>query len=147
MKPVTRLGAGPAARERGATLIEGMLAILIFSIGILGIMGLHAASIRNTTDAQFRAEASHMANSVIARMRVYDAGLVTTDFASPGGAQYTQWLDDVTAANATLPGMAANPPTIAFGGANGREITVSIFWQAGGDTAVRQQIVYSQLDQ
>jgi type IV pilus assembly protein PilV len=144
MNPVN----GPGARnQRGATLIEGMLAILIFSIGILGIMGLHAASIRNTTDAQFRAEASHLANSLIARMRVYDAGTVTTDFASPAGAQYTQWLADIATANETLPGMATNPPTVAFGGANGREITVSIFWQAGGDTAVRQQIVHSQLDQ
>jgi len=144
MNPVHRPGA---RGERGATLIEGMLAILIFSIGILGIMGLHAASIRNTTDAQFRAEASHLANGVIARMRVYDAGLVTTDFASPSGAQFTQWLTDLAAAKATLPGMAANPPTVAFGGATGREITVTIFWQAGGDTAVHQQIVYSQLDQ
>jgi type IV pilus assembly protein PilV len=140
-------GVGPAARERGATLIEGMLAILIFSIGILGIMGLHAASIRNTTDAQYRAEASHLANSLIARMRLYDAGTVATDFASPAGTQYTQWLADLAAANATLPGMATNPPTIAFGGANGREMTVTIFWQAGGDTAVRRQVVHSQLDQ
>jgi type IV pilus assembly protein PilV len=139
---------GPGARnQRGATLIEGMLAILIFSIGILGIMGLHAASIRNTTDAQYRADASHLANTIISRMRLYDAGTVVTDFSSPSGTQYGQWLKDMAAANAALPGMGVNPPTIVFGGASGREITVTIFWQAGGDATVRQQIVHSQLDQ
>jgi type IV pilus assembly protein PilV len=141
-----RSSARPIARrlERGASLIEGMVAILIFSIGILGLMALLGASIKNTTDAQYRSEASYLANSVIAKMRLHDAGTVTADFASPGGAQYLQWLADVAAANATLPGMGANPPTIIF---VGRQATVTVSWQARSDGGVRRHRVETQLDQ
>jgi type IV pilus assembly protein PilV len=144
MNVTNRAGRVAHRGERGATLIEGMVAILIFSIGILAIMGLHAASIKNTTDAQFRSEAAYLANSVIARMRLADQGTVTADFASPSGTQYTQWIADMTAASASLPGMAANPPTIVFAG---RQATVTLFWQAQSDGAVRRHVVDTQLDQ
>jgi type IV pilus assembly protein PilV len=144
MRATTRADLGTVRREGGATLIEGMVAILIFSLGILAIMALHAASIKNTTDAQYRSEAAYLANSLIAKMRLYDQGTVTADFASPGGAQYTQWLADVAAANAGLPGMATNPPTIAF---IGRRVTVTLFWQAQSDSGVRRHVVDTQLDQ
>jgi type IV pilus assembly protein PilV len=141
-----RSSARPIARrlERGASLIEGMVAILIFSIGILGLMALLGASIKNTTDAQYRSEASYLANSVIAKMRLHDAGTVTADFASPGGAQYLQWLADMAAANAALPGMGANPPTIIF---LGRQATVTVSWQARSDGGLRRHMVETQLDQ
>ncbi len=129
--------------ERGASLIEGMVAILIFSIGILGLMTLYGASIKNTTDAQYRSEASYLVNSVIGKIRLHDAGTVTADFASPDGAQYLQWLADVAAANAALPGMGANPPTIIF---LGRQATVTVFWQARSDGGVRRHRVETQLD-
>lgn len=130
--------------ERGASLLEGMIAILIFSIGILGLMTLYAASIKNTTDAQYRSEASYLVNSAIAKMRLHDAGTVTADFASPDGTQYLQWLADMAAANAALPGMGANPPTIIF---LGRQATVTVFWQARSDGALRRHRVETQLDQ
>lgn len=129
--------------ERGASLLEGMVAILIFSIGILGLMTLYGASIKNTTDAQYRSEAAYLANSVIAKMRLHDQGTVTTDFASPGGAQYTQWIADMAAANATLPGMDTDPPTIDF---VGRRATVWVFWKARSDGALRRHMVETQLD-
>ena len=141
-----RSSAGRIARrlERGASLIEGMVAILIFSIGILGLMALYSASIKNTTDAQYRSEASYLVNSVIAKMRLHDAGNVTTDFASPDGAQYLQWLADIAAANVALPGMGANPPSIIF---IGRQATVTVFWQARSDGGIRRHMVETQLDQ
>lgn len=141
-----RSSAGRIARrlERGASLIEGMVAILIFSIGILGLMALYGASIKNTTDAQYRSEASYLVNSAIAKMRLHDAGTVTADFASPDGAQYLQWLADIAAANAALPGMGANPPTIMF---LGRQATVTVFWQARSDGGLRRHMVETQLDQ
>lgn len=130
--------------ERGASLVEGMIAILIFSIGILGLMALYGASIKNSTDAQYRSEASYLVNSVIAKMRLHDAGTVTADFASPDGAQYLQWLADMATANAALPGMGTNPPTIIF---LGRQATVTVSWQAKSDGGVRRHRVETQLDQ
>ncbi|HSF22454.1 MAG TPA: hypothetical protein VLA81_10455 [Burkholderiales bacterium] len=141
-----RSSIGRIARrlERGATVLEGLVAILIFSLGILGMLALYGTAVKNTTDAQYRSEASFLVNSVVAKMRLHDAGTVTADFASPDGAQYLQWLADIAAANTVLPGMVTNPPTIVF---IGRQATVTVFWQAQSDGGVHRHMVETQLDQ
>lgn len=58
MKPT--LPAMPSSQQ-GAVLLEAMIAILIFSMGILAIAGLQGAMIKNTSDAKFRAEATFIA--------------------------------------------------------------------------------------
>ena len=45
-------------RQGGFMLIEALIAILIFSIGILGIVGLQAAAVNQSTDARYRSEAA-----------------------------------------------------------------------------------------
>lgn len=54
--------------QHGAVLIEAMVAILIFSLGVLAIVGLQANMIKNVDDAKYRSEASYIAQSLIARM-------------------------------------------------------------------------------
>ncbi len=56
--------------QRGIVLVEGMIAILIFSIGILGIVGLQAAMAKSTGDAKYRAEASFIAQQRLSAIRV-----------------------------------------------------------------------------
>ena len=46
------------------SLLEGLLAILIFSVGILALVALQATSVRATTDAKLRADASFMASQL-----------------------------------------------------------------------------------
>ena len=48
--------------------MEALVAILIFSFGVLGLIGVVAASIRATNDARYRAEAANLANAVIGDM-------------------------------------------------------------------------------
>ena len=48
--------------QRGVVLIEALVAILIFSVGILAIVGLQANMIKNTAEAKYRSEASYIAN-------------------------------------------------------------------------------------
>lgn len=55
-------------REKGSVLLEGMIAILIFSFGILAIVGLQANSMRITTDAKMRIDASNIANQRVGAM-------------------------------------------------------------------------------
>lgn len=57
-----------AGRQSGVMLIEAMLAILIFSIGVLGIIGLQAAANKASVQAKYRSEASLLANEIIGRM-------------------------------------------------------------------------------
>jgi type IV pilus assembly protein PilV len=54
--------------QRGAILLEALIAILIFSFGILAISGLQAAMVKNTTEANFRSEASYIAQQEIGRL-------------------------------------------------------------------------------
>ena len=41
--------------QRGVMLIEALVAIAVFSIGVLGLIGLQSAAIRNTDEARQRA--------------------------------------------------------------------------------------------
>jgi len=54
--------------QQGAVLIEAMVAILIFSLGVLAIVGLQGNMIKNVADSKYRSEASYIAQSLIARM-------------------------------------------------------------------------------
>lgn len=52
--------------QSGFLLLEVLIAILVFSFGVLAIAGLQASMVKNTTDAQFRAIASQVAEQRIA---------------------------------------------------------------------------------
>jgi len=54
--------------QQGLVLIEAMIAILIFSMGVLAIVGLQAAMVKNASDSKFRAEASNIAQQRIGVM-------------------------------------------------------------------------------
>lgn len=54
--------------QRGVILLETLIAILIFSIGVLALVGLQAVMISNTSDAQYRSEASLIAQKRIAEI-------------------------------------------------------------------------------
>lgn len=60
----------PSAKDfqKGATLIEALVAILIFSIGILALVGLYATSVKLSADAKIRADAAYLANQIIGHM-------------------------------------------------------------------------------
>ena len=51
--------------QDGSALLEALVAILIFSFGVLGLVGILAASVRATNDARYRAEAANLANALI----------------------------------------------------------------------------------
>jgi type IV pilus assembly protein PilV len=55
-------------RQSGAYLLEALIGILIFALGILGIVGLQAASLRTTNDSSLRAEAVFAANQLLGDM-------------------------------------------------------------------------------
>lgn len=54
--------------QQGVILIEVLVAILIFSVGVLAIVGLQANMIKNTADAKYRSEASYIAQARIGQM-------------------------------------------------------------------------------
>lgn len=121
-------------KQAGSMLIEAMVGILIFSMGILAIVGLQAASIKMSSDAKYRADASLLANQLIGQMWTSDRALLQTDFVSPNGASYVAWLGAAqTPANgtvrATLPGVTdtANLPTVTIDVNN--VVTITLNWR------------------
>jgi len=124
----------PARSQAGVMLIEALIGILIFSIGILALIGMQGAAIRNTTDARYRSEASFLANQIIGQMWVDRSNLAL--YTTSGYAPRDSWVTNVAT---TLPGIDVPSntltPTIAVGAEN--EVTVTIRWQQPGETTSR----------
>jgi type IV pilus assembly protein PilV len=143
--------------QRGMSLLESLISVLIFSIGILAIVALQAASIKATSEAKLRADASFLANQVVGRMWVANRtdaadpnflGTYSHNAAGPACApagapspnpRVADWLASV--AN-TLPGAAANRQMIAVGANN--VVTVTLCWQVGDD--LRQFVLQTQIN-
>lgn len=70
--------------QKGIVLLEALIAILIFSFGILALAGLQAAMMKNNADATYRAEASYVVQQQMNNMLIYPLGLGTI-----GGAGLT----------------------------------------------------------
>lgn len=124
-----KIPAPASGRQRGMALLEGMIAILIFSLGIIAIVGLQTMAVKQTTDAKYRSEASVLTNQLLGQMWVTDrqGSTLQTQFAT-GGTGYNAWLDNVRAA---LPGVADHPPTVAVSPEG--EVTIAVYWTAPND--------------
>lgn len=57
-------------RVRGFTLLEVLVAVLIFSIGLLGMAGLMVVSVKTNQTAYLRTQASFVAQSIADRIRL-----------------------------------------------------------------------------
>lgn len=124
-------------QQTGSMLLEALVAILIFSMGILAVTGLQAASIKNAGDAKYRSDASLLANQLVGQMLSGNRSSLATlqaGFQSPGGTAYLTWSSGVAAA---LPGASATPPTVAIAqtaststGAPANQATITISWNA-----------------
>lgn len=121
------------ARQSGSMLLESLIAVLIFSMGILAIVGMQASAVKASSDAKYRSDASMVANQLIGQMWVSNRTAATLQNNFQGGAGtdgplYTAWLADVQAA---LPGAVANPPVVTVTAAN--LVTITVFWIAPGE--------------
>ena len=54
---------------RGSTLIEVLIAVLVFSFGLLGLVRLQTAALQNNREARLQATAVRMATELAERMR------------------------------------------------------------------------------
>ncbi|MFY9261472.1 MAG: hypothetical protein WAO71_13300 [Gallionella sp.] len=58
-------------QQHGFVLLEGLIAILIFSMAILGVVGMQATAIAKSSESQYRADAAFLANQLFAQMWVH----------------------------------------------------------------------------
>ncbi len=129
-------------------LLEALIAILIFSIGILGIVSLQAVSIKLAGDAKYRSEASLWADDLLSQMWASDRvpANMSTNFGT-GGAAYATWLANIRAAG--LPGTVTNPPTVTVDTTSNTvttgTTTITVRWQAPNDGAAHSHTVMAQI--
>lgn len=62
-------------RQSGTTMIEVMVAVLVLSIGLLGMASLLGVSLRNTQSADFRSQAANLAYDYIDTARQHTESL------------------------------------------------------------------------
>lgn len=131
-----RCGASIAGGARGFSLIEVMLALLVTSIGLLGLAALQTVSLKQNHDAYLRSQAVFLAHDMVERMRAnrqqalsgaYDVAFGATGGSGLAADDLSQWQ---SAIGALLP---AGQGAVDVDGAR-RIATVSVRWDdARGD--------------
>ena len=106
--------------QQGVVIIEALIAILIFSIGVLGIVGMQASMIKNTSDSKFRSDASN-----IAQRRI---GEIWAD-PDPTRAGYISFVESGVSISDSLPNGTRTTAQ------SGVQFTVTVNWQQPGEPA------------
>jgi type IV pilus assembly protein PilV len=147
-------------QQRGFVLIEAMIAILIFSLGILGMVAMGGTAVSAQSDAQYRTEAAALAEDIASDIAL-NAGLPSSPAfqvnidsyahltggacgaftgAPSGNPKVTAWVNRVTAAGTGLPGATATSQQILVTAppADFNRIDITVCWRGPSDTAWRR---------
>lgn len=140
---------------RGIVLIDALVAILIFSVGIVGMVALQGSAVEMTGASNYRINAAMLTDQVIAQMWATDPSKIESLFAGSGGsggADYVTWFNSAdctstTPATGCLPGVKANPPSIAVAaqsisssGNTQYQVTVTVHWKAPSDNSAHTYV-------
>ncbi len=118
-------------QQRGMTLIEILVAIVVLSIGLLGLAGLQLKGLQVNQGSIYRWQAAILAEDIADRMRADQTSALNGCYVVTGGAPaacatggtlaaINDWLQRIK----TLPNGTA---TIAAG-ATANQVTISVSW-------------------
>lgn len=112
--------------QQGVVLLEALIAILIFSFGILALAGLQGAMVKNTSDAKYRSDAAFLAQQRLGLM-----------WANP--ANLASFVEDAPITD--LPNGHRKVTLPAAGG----EVMVEIKWTQPGQTVEHNYTTYARI--
>lgn len=131
----------PVRADQGFSMVEVLVAVVIFAFGVLALVQLQATAVKMSTDARQRAEATFLADQLVARMLISDRAAAaafnhraagSTPCAPTGTASthalMVDWLAQVTA---TFPRAAANEQQVIVAGSPPDEVTIRMCWRNG----------------
>jgi type IV pilus assembly protein PilV len=121
--------------QGGMMLLEAMIGILIFSLGVLALVAMQAVSTSNVSNARFRSEAAFLANEILSQAWVEGGSkyeVVRDYYKHPGGGPAVgDWVKKV---ETLLPQSDVYAPTITQtaipGVTRGVQLTVTVQWKA-----------------
>ncbi len=142
--------------QQGSLLLEALISILIFSLGVLAIVGLQVSSVNLSSDAKYRADASMLASQYVGKMWEDLAVAVSApsvscsnpfsisqfdNYKSPAGTNYLPWwtlvqeqLPNATALVETTTVLAPFPCMPGTQQSSMTTVSIEIGWQLpGGD--------------
>ena len=148
-------------KQKGVFLIEALMGILIFSLGILTLVAIQTAAISAQSDAQYRIEAANLANQMLSQIWLgidrTNAGTVQTSLAAfqhqsvgsscsfsgaaSTNADVTSWVSTVTSGTTALPGATAAMQQILVNTGNYNSVTLTLCWKAPLDAGPRKHTV------
>lgn len=126
--------------QSGYVLLEALVALLIFSLGLLGMIGFQAASTKIATDSRFRTEAAMLADELLAKMTASDVSKVQTEFAAPNGPKFKAWFNDRVVAAARLPNAVVTPTFTKSATTSTLLVSLVVEWEMPGVAKDRSQI-------
>ena len=132
LKPVcsqARLAMAGPGRQEGFALLEALVAMLVFALGILGMVGLQANMTREQTASKLRSDAAYLASELVGTMwgDIPNIGQYTAGNCS-GYTRCNDWLSKVAA---TMPGGSATLPATNPAANNG-DVSVTVIWTLPG---------------
>lgn len=110
-QPVMEPSLAAQRRQRGASLLEVLISVLILGIGMLGVAALQATALRNSQSSLERSQAVIQTYAILDAMRVnreqaisaaYNTGGLSCDVPGAAGslvaADVRRWMQDLHAA-------------------------------------------------
>ncbi len=159
----------PSSSQNGVILIEALMAILIFALGILGLVGVNSLAAGAQSDAQFRSEANRLASRIVNEMwvKVDRSDPTSTNLADSlatfahrsdvdacdtaaagtpsGNALVTDWVSTITTGGVGgLPNATDRMQQIVVGADN--QVTVTVCWRAPTDVWTRRHVVTTYIN-
>ena len=134
----------PRTAQGGIIIVEVLLAVLIFSFGILGVINLQANAIKLNADSKLRSDASYLAGQIISQMWIDRANLAQYAHNSVGTgcafsntpstyANATSWVGSASE-RGTLLGSLPNATAQIKVVTATKLVTVTVCWRAPQET-------------
>ena len=144
MNKRTHYAIAPRAAQGGIVIVEVLLAVLVFSFGILGVINLQANAIKMNADAKLRSDASYLAGQMISQMWIDRSNLASYAHFTQGTActfsgnaasstNVTSWVGDADKPGTVL-GSLPNATSQIKVETGTNMVTVKICWRAPQET-------------
>ena len=125
-------------KQQGATLIEVLVAVLIFSFGLLGLIGLQSRAMQFSGDADDTNRAAALSSEIVSFMNIFRTGDVT---AAALVTPYAAWQAKVqTPASGGLPGGAGTVTFAAATASSPAIATINIQWSNPSNPLPRRYV-------